>query len=352
MGIKRSQTMPVEQMMVGGGVAKYAARGGQYSGPPQQQQYYTPPPQQQQYNIPPPQQQYSTPQQYSPPLSQPQYTAYNPTAHAAPVYGVRRVPEPAWPRESVGALIDAYHDAPEYYDYVDDYAADGYDSGYPPQPQQQEDFSRTHSQPDLRDQYGPYDGIAEMPAEVPHGVYMRQGSVPNGLRVGSPAQTPPAAASAPSLRRPSVHDNPPSEYANPDALPAHPPPVRPGLLQESSAAHPPPVRQYDAEPETSKSAEAAPVTVRELDQLQNAIKMNPSDPKLQLTLAKKMVEAATVLASEGGRADVKTTRKNRENYIFDAHKIVKRLTNSVGLERGLGGREGLLTRCVIEPSVP
>jgi TPR repeat protein len=45
-------------------------------------------------------------------------------------------------------------------------------------------------------------------------------------------------------------------------------------------------------------------------------------------LAKKMVEAASVLANEGGRADARTAKKNRENYIFDAHKIVKKLCNS------------------------
>lgn len=72
-----------------------------------------------------------------------------------------------------------------------------------------------------------------------------------------------------------------------------------------------------------------PITQIEFNQIQQAAKANPGDQKLQLLLAKKMVEAAAVLADEGGRADAKTTKKNRENWIFDAHKIVKKLANSV-----------------------
>lgn len=107
-----------------------------------------------------------------------------------------------------------------------------------------------------------------------------------------------------------------------------PPPIRPGLVMDMN--HPPPQRQYDVEKTRDSSVvESGPVTHQELEQLSSAVKMNPGDPKLHLTYAKKLVEAATVLASDGGRADVKTTRKNRENYIYEAHKIIKKLTNSV-----------------------
>jgi hypothetical protein len=122
-----------------------------------------------------------------------------------------------------------------------------------------------------------------------------------------------------------------SRYSNPDVLPAHPPPIRPGLLQDATPP-PAPVRQYNPDRTSTPSIQTAveaPITAPELEALKNSAKLNPSDQKLQLTLAKKMVEAATVLASEGGRADIKTTRKNRENYIFDAHKIIKKLANSV-----------------------
>ena len=61
--------------------------------------------------------------------------------------------------------------------------------------------------------------------------------------------------------------------------------------------------------------------------LQQSVRNNPTDHATTLKLAKKMVEAATVLSSEGGKADAKTTAKNRERYIFDAHKIVKKLVS-------------------------
>ncbi|EOD50892.1 putative chitin synthase activator protein [Neofusicoccum parvum UCRNP2] len=54
----------------------------------------------------------------------------------------------------------------------------------------------------------------------------------------------------------------------------------------------------------------------------------PQDKELQLRLAKKLVEAAAVLADEGGRADPKTRNKNRERYTLEAHKIVKKLAHN------------------------
>ncbi|KAI5810837.1 hypothetical protein BZA77DRAFT_335580 [Pyronema omphalodes] len=233
-------------------------------------------------------------------------------------------------------------------------------------------------------QIGVYDGPAEMAGDVPpmpmNGAYppRTQASLPPQMssnmgpipghnpgilpphlqqthpmaaRVASPdprslpqvVPTPPG--SLPPTRRPSVQSNaglipvysntstssnPDSPLrSNPDGLPAHPPPVRPGLVPEAGA-RPVPVRQYSQDrPDSQNLAPITdgPVTTQELARLQNEARINPSDQKLQLLLAKKMVEAASVLASEGGRADVKTTRKNRENYIFDAHKIVKRLTS-------------------------
>jgi TPR repeat protein len=44
-----------------------------------------------------------------------------------------------------------------------------------------------------------------------------------------------------------------------------------------------------------------------------------------LLLAKKLVEAASVLADEGGTADTRARNKNREKFIMEAHKIVKKL---------------------------
>ncbi|KAL7268108.1 hypothetical protein RUND412_009281 [Rhizina undulata] len=382
-----------------------------------------------------------------------QYTAYNPARHGTPAslsgpqnvyqhredytpqrqsaelgFGQRRVPEPEYPRESVGALIDAYYDEPDTYDdqfqqqaYQQDYQAAQLNGSYngnttprtanfsrPIQapPQQGNDLNyygdeqnyygndgfaqqahRSQSQPDLRrgpqsqqgyqEPYqGHYDGAVEMPVGMPvelpafddgnsfmpppGNVQMRAPPPRSGTepvyRQGTPAapsnpgQVPladslPHHPSPESLRRsdslphhPSPdslrHSDPQKRAANTDGLPEHPPPIRPGLIQEPVTAalpnHPPPLRQYSPERTTQQKVppQNTPVTQAELEQIRQAAKSNPADQQLQLNLAKKMVEAASVLASEGGKADVKTTRKNRETYILDAHKIVKKLTNS------------------------
>ena len=132
---------------------------------------------------------------------------------------------------------------------------------------------------------------------------------------------------------------------NPDALPSHPPPVRPGLMQSSPGTQSPkpvPLRQYTSTPSPMQSAspsnasglsravdvkkDSMPVTHQELERLKQASTRNPEDPKIQLLLAKKMVEAASVLVDE--RTDLRTRNKSREKYILDAHKIVKKLSSN------------------------
>ncbi|PGG98439.1 hypothetical protein AJ79_08880 [Helicocarpus griseus UAMH5409] len=131
-----------------------------------------------------------------------------------------------------------------------------------------------------------------------------------------------------------------SKPQNPDALPHHPVPFRPGL---EKAAKPPPIRQYDNPPPQPIQAQPSrggplppppseqappPITLQELQRIQQTAKSNPSDHKAQLFLAKKLVEASVFLIDDNGRADLKTRNKNREKYIFDAHKIVKKLVSA------------------------
>lgn len=140
----------------------------------------------------------------------------------------------------------------------------------------------------------------------------------------------------------------PQRAANPDSLPHHPPPVRPGLMEQSSAppsSRPPPVRQYNGasapapKPISTKSRTSTddrqrpvsvpvPVTNAELDRLHAQADSNPGDHATGLILAKKLVEAASVLASDNGRLDPKATAKNRERFILDAHKRIKKLVNA------------------------
>ncbi|KAI5273610.1 HCP-like protein [Aureobasidium subglaciale] len=133
-----------------------------------------------------------------------------------------------------------------------------------------------------------------------------------------------------------------SQNINPDALPSHPVPVRPGLQNESSAQPPKPipVRNYANNVDASSSSrpqsqpkshtedvivDSGPVTRSEIDILRSKVDANPNDMKTSMILVKKLVEASTVLASENGRLDAKSAAKNSERYVLEAHKRVKKL---------------------------
>ncbi len=120
-----------------------------------------------------------------------------------------------------------------------------------------------------------------------------------------------------------------------------PVPIRPGLAQantgrQSPAQHVLQPRMQAAQPPQQAPVQSlqegaagpAPVTVVELNTLREGFKNNPNDHALGLRFAKRLVEAASVLSSEHGRADAKQTAKNRERYIFDATKVVKKLVSS------------------------
>ncbi|EXJ63596.1 uncharacterized protein A1O5_11357 [Cladophialophora psammophila CBS 110553] len=123
---------------------------------------------------------------------------------------------------------------------------------------------------------------------------------------------------------PVRHYPTPNAESNPDALPAHPTPVRAGLKDSNGypSGQTPPAQPN---PGREVPGPSPPVTAQELNSLREMYSRNPSDHALGLKLAKKMVEAAKVLSDENGRADQKTTQKNREKYIFDAHKLIKKL---------------------------
>lgn len=133
----------------------------------------------------------------------------------------------------------------------------------------------------------------------------------------------------------------------PDTLPAHPAPVRAGLMSSPSppqVAKPVPVRNYNTNSSplqnlstplaasSSRPAEQrkAPtsVTQGELDGLRQNIKVNPSDQKAQMLLAKKLMEAVAGLDEGVPRLDQKTIQKTRERYYAEAYKIVKRLASA------------------------
>jgi TPR repeat protein len=175
-------------------------------------------------------------------------------------------------------------------------------------------------------------------------------NAPSPMVPGNPIQRPGTAAPAPGRtpsdplgRRPGTAQ----PVSNPDALPSHPVPVRAGRIQQNGQqppppqgqpqnARPPPIRQYNSETSRAsydsqqsnvkrESVPAHPVTHDELNRLRNTLRANPADSATGLLLAKKLVEAASILADEGGTADTRTKNKNREKYIMESHKTLKKL---------------------------
>ncbi|KAH7064978.1 hypothetical protein B0J12DRAFT_561519 [Macrophomina phaseolina] len=165
------------------------------------------------------------------------------------------------------------------------------------------------------------------------------GPLPDHRARGPPVQTNMGPRGGNTMTSPPVDQ----QKADPDALPHHPTPVRPGLQQGGQPAQqqgkPIPVRQHQDSNETVPGGPSPtgsqrkprrmsdPITMESLARLRNDAASRPSDKELQLRLAKKLVEAAAILADEGGRADPKTRNKNRERYTVEAHKIVKKLAH-------------------------
>ncbi|KAI9372292.1 hypothetical protein BJX61DRAFT_507899 [Aspergillus egyptiacus] len=141
-----------------------------------------------------------------------------------------------------------------------------------------------------------------------------------------PGQSPPANGQA--VNEQDFQD----PQQNPDALPHHPVPFRPG---HDSGSKPAPLRQYTSPTNSQPPPTAlqgprdapAPITQTELERLQLQARGNPSDHKLQLLLAEKYVEASVVLV-DSLRLDPKSKNKAREKYCTDAYKILKKLVSA------------------------
>ncbi|UKZ60541.1 uncharacterized protein TrAtP1_001813 [Trichoderma atroviride] len=216
---------------------------------------------------------------------------------------------------------------------------------------------------------------------------------------------PPGAAGHPQsgfgTNRPPIVRPGTAAPTNPDGLPAHPTPIRPGQMENSlvnPSAKPPPIRNYGGGPQTGPPPQQQqyqqqqyqqqqqqqqqaptqqpqqqyppqqpldqgmpaprapppprerepPVTPGELEHLRMIIKGNPNDQASALKLAKRLIEASDVLVPN--IPDPRGKAKARERYLVDAHKILKKLVNSQngdamfvmadGAGRGLFGPDG------------
>lgn len=222
--------------------------------------------------------------------------------------------------------------------YGDPRKQDGYQS--PPQtngpyqgPQQPDKFWSPSQQPEPNQRPGQQDRYRSPPTL-------------NGRPSDDRARRPSGGSGGPSPQNRNGPTSPPNKpLPNPDALPHHPAPVRPGLIGGSpinSGNKPPPVRQYNtnSSPVTLAGPTAAPgsgrareekrvpdpVTYQELDRLRQKMQSSPEDQATRFLLAKKLVEASTVLVNE--RTDQKTRDKAREDYIAQALKMLKKLSSN------------------------
>ncbi|KDN61706.1 hypothetical protein CSUB01_04407 [Colletotrichum sublineola] len=207
------------------------------------------------------------------------------------------------------------------------------------------EMSRTKSQPDLRQsQQAVFEMAGDAPPMPPmgHG-YQDAYNAPNGW--DQPQN--------PQMGRPGFPQGP-SPARGPDSLPSHPAPVRPGHMPNSMVNmgdKPAPIRNYSGasnvptppagpggapppqqqmmsqQPGQSSMQEiTTPVTQDELERLRQIVKTNPNDQESALRLAKRLVEAADVLAP--ALADAKMRTRSRERYLADASKILKKLSSA------------------------
>jgi TPR repeat protein len=107
--------------------------------------------------------------------------------------------------------------------------------------------------------------------------------------------------------------------------------------QPAVEAKPPPRRQYNTTDPLHEMPEQKnrQLTVEDLELVRKRARVQAHDPKVQLELAKKLVEASLILADKysdpntPGRApDGKAVRKNREAWSAQAYKITKKLVGA------------------------
>ncbi|KAI9737945.1 MAG: hypothetical protein M1834_009315 [Cirrosporium novae-zelandiae] len=200
-------------------------------------------------------------------------------------------------------------------------------NGYGPQPN--DPYAQQQGYPQPRGpgpQRGPSRGGPQRPVDIQR-------------TASGPVDQGPPMPMSPTQQRSQT--SPPYGRQNPNAPShqGHPTPIRPGLMAGGApadmVAKPPPVRPgqvpaavpqpISSVPATSKSASKEPqipVTMQEIEQLRNAVRSNPGDQKSALRLGHRLIEAATFLVDG---ADVKAKGRNREKFIFEAHKVFKRL---------------------------
>ena len=301
-------------------------------------------------------------------VTQPQQSQYPPNAQRGPVNQSASRGQPQFPPRGASRSdkngVPVPNPQPQYDNYYDQQYQQGYDNNYnqgyagygdpaaEPFQNPQSAVAPGMSQPNHvppTTQGGAhgksYSGRPQAPQAAPYAQPQSAGPV-QALRNERPNMSQSSLSSVSDQRR-SPPETPMSSTSSMTSA-SRPIPVRPGLNPQNETPavvndKPLPVRQYDQQAQsqppppaqrTSQSTVeqqkriSGPITAHDLTLLQQAVRVNPQDYATGLKYAKKLVEAASVLANEGGKADAKTTAKNRENYIFDAHRQVKKLVGA------------------------
>lgn len=147
--------------------------------------------------------------------------------------------------------------------------------------------------------------------------------------VGAPRSAPMATTGVPPVRTPI-----PTQPMNPDALPHHPVPYRPGpdagqrpvpamktypvLAQPGAPPAPAPARVAPVKDEPKK------VNHEDLHNLQMAVQNDPTDKVARLAYVKGLAEAATQLTND----DPKGKNRERDHYNQEGKAMIKKLVSA------------------------
>ncbi|KAJ6260851.1 hypothetical protein Dda_3512 [Drechslerella dactyloides] len=123
---------------------------------------------------------------------------------------------------------------------------------------------------------------------------------------------------------------------DPDALPEHPAPIRPGLASDNASIRSGFTQGSGATPQMDPLVsqgkmsvhDVGPVSFDMINLLRNEIASKPANQpassSIQFRFAKRLVEASFALVND---SDPKAARRSRENFILEAHRIIKKLSS-------------------------
>lgn len=189
----------------------------------------------------------------------------------------------------------------------------------------------------------------QAPSRGPPGSAAPYPASPSDYRPAVVGQQPPH-----DRKSPQIHSGPPIPSSGPISNPVQqrgPSPAqqymqRPNREPSPQMQRPPqqpqqPLHQPSNRPEPSRThsartddtsemqLQAEPlgrVTLQELNTLRKEASAKSNDSAVQLKLIKRLIEASTDLADEGGKTDSRQTKKNRDDYNREALRNLKQLT--------------------------